>query len=199
MQWLRGRPRRRPSNYRCPAPPLALSPSLGPSLPRPGPAPDRRSTASLRRSQIRSDVTRFRYGDEQHLDEALERIFRINKARARASVRLTSGQEQPPAPAPCAAASSALAPDAASRRSAVRDRPGRRDPPQPVPDARPPPGGDDLGELHARARVRLPEPAGRAVEREQPRRRPTRPAPRRRSGSVWSLAAWASASAALRA
>lgn len=30
--------------------------------------------------QIRSDVTRYRYGDEQHLDEALERIFRINKA-----------------------------------------------------------------------------------------------------------------------
>lgn len=30
--------------------------------------------------QVRSDVTRFRYGDEQHLDEALNRIFRINKA-----------------------------------------------------------------------------------------------------------------------
>jgi len=30
--------------------------------------------------QVRSDVTRFRYGDEQHLDEALQRIFRINKA-----------------------------------------------------------------------------------------------------------------------
>jgi hypothetical protein len=30
--------------------------------------------------QVRSDVTRFRYGDEQHLDEALLRIFRINKA-----------------------------------------------------------------------------------------------------------------------
>jgi len=25
--------------------------------------------------QVRSDVTRFRYGDEQHLDEALQRIF----------------------------------------------------------------------------------------------------------------------------
>ena len=30
--------------------------------------------------QVRSDVTRFRYGDEQHLDEALARIFRINKS-----------------------------------------------------------------------------------------------------------------------
>lgn len=30
--------------------------------------------------QVRSDVTRFRYGDEQHLDEALLRIFRINKS-----------------------------------------------------------------------------------------------------------------------
>lgn len=29
--------------------------------------------------QVRSDVTRFRYGDEQHLDEALTRIFRVNK------------------------------------------------------------------------------------------------------------------------
>ena len=30
--------------------------------------------------QVRSDVTRYRYGDEQHLDEALNRIFRINKS-----------------------------------------------------------------------------------------------------------------------
>ena len=30
--------------------------------------------------QVRSDVTRYRYGDEQHLDEALLRIFRINKS-----------------------------------------------------------------------------------------------------------------------
>ncbi len=30
-------------------------------------------------TQIRKDVTRFRYGDEQHLDEALERIFTFGR------------------------------------------------------------------------------------------------------------------------
>ena len=37
-------------------------------------------------SQIRSDVTRYRYGDEQHLEEALDRIFRVAKARAGADI-----------------------------------------------------------------------------------------------------------------
>eukprot|EP00897_Mesotaenium_endlicherianum_P008142 jgi/Mesen1/7356/ME000379S06594 len=31
--------------------------------------------------QVRSDVTRYRYGDEQHLEEALKRIFRYNQAK----------------------------------------------------------------------------------------------------------------------
>lgn len=30
--------------------------------------------------QVRSDTTRYRYGDEQHLDEALKRIFRIGQS-----------------------------------------------------------------------------------------------------------------------
>ena len=30
-------------------------------------------------SQVRSDVTRYRYGDEQHLEEALKRIFRYGQ------------------------------------------------------------------------------------------------------------------------
>jgi hypothetical protein len=32
-------------------------------------------------AQVRSDVTRYRYGDEQHLDEALKRIFRLGQVR----------------------------------------------------------------------------------------------------------------------
>ena len=41
----------------------------------------RESQATPILQQVRSDVTRYRYGDEQHLDEALLRIFRINKVR----------------------------------------------------------------------------------------------------------------------
>jgi len=39
----------------------------------------RGSKATDIQNQIRSDVTRFRYGDEQHLDEALKRIFRFGR------------------------------------------------------------------------------------------------------------------------
>nr|CAB3482767.1 unnamed protein product [Digitaria exilis] len=35
----------------------------------------REKCATPIQKQVRSDVTRFRYGDEQHLDEALQRIF----------------------------------------------------------------------------------------------------------------------------
>ena len=38
---------------------------------------DRQATSILR--QVKDDVTRFRYGDEQHLDLAMERIFRIGR------------------------------------------------------------------------------------------------------------------------
>lgn len=38
---------------------------------------DRQATSILK--QVKDDVTRFRYGDEQHLDLAMERIFRIGR------------------------------------------------------------------------------------------------------------------------
>lgn len=41
----------------------------------------RESQATDIQNQLRDDVTRFRYGDEQHLDEALSRIFRFGQAK----------------------------------------------------------------------------------------------------------------------
>ncbi|KFM24933.1 Thylakoid membrane protein [Auxenochlorella protothecoides] len=48
----------------------------------------RESQATDIQKQVREDVTRFRYGDEQHLDEALVRIFKIGQPRGLAR-RLT--------------------------------------------------------------------------------------------------------------
>lgn len=42
-------------------------------------APERRSEATPTQKQIKADVTRFRYGEEVHLEEALNRIFRLNE------------------------------------------------------------------------------------------------------------------------
>eukprot|EP00244_Chara_vulgaris_P000413 TRINITY_DN1071_c1_g1_i1.p1 TRINITY_DN1071_c1_g1~~TRINITY_DN1071_c1_g1_i1.p1 ORF type:complete len:356 (-),score=21.61 TRINITY_DN1071_c1_g1_i1:173-1219(-) len=40
----------------------------------------RETQATPTLTQVREDVTRYRYGDEQHLDEALKRIFRYGQA-----------------------------------------------------------------------------------------------------------------------
>ncbi|KAJ7533065.1 hypothetical protein O6H91_13G031500 [Diphasiastrum complanatum] len=40
----------------------------------------RKSQATAILDQVRNDVTRYRYGDEQHLEEALKRIFRYGQA-----------------------------------------------------------------------------------------------------------------------
>jgi hypothetical protein len=47
--------------------------------------------------QVREDCTRFRYGDEQHLEEALDRIFKYNKPQGipkRSAPKLVGLREQ---------------------------------------------------------------------------------------------------------
>lgn len=51
-----------------------------PCFSQPGALTLRESQATDIQNQLRDDVTRFRYGDEQHLDEALSRIFRFGQA-----------------------------------------------------------------------------------------------------------------------
>lgn len=57
----------------------------------------RDSQATAIQKQVRDDVTRFRYGDEQHLEEALNRIFRVGQPGGiprRACPRLTGIREE---------------------------------------------------------------------------------------------------------
>jgi len=64
---------------------------------KPEAIPLRKTKATDIQNQIREDVTRFRYGDEQHLDLALERIFtfgRFGGIPRRASPLLTGVREE---------------------------------------------------------------------------------------------------------
>eukprot|EP00854_Cymbomonas_tetramitiformis_P009718 gene9718-11518_t len=57
----------------------------------------REAQATSIQNQIISDVTRYRYGDEQHLDEALKRVFRIGQGGGiskRQTPKLTSIREE---------------------------------------------------------------------------------------------------------
>lgn len=61
--------------------------------------------------QIREDVTRYRYGDEQHLDEALDKVFRIGRQGGiarRLCPRLVGLREEMAPAAPGAAPAYAL-------------------------------------------------------------------------------------------
>jgi hypothetical protein len=64
---------------------------------KPEAIPLRKTKATDIQNQIREDVTRFRYGDEQHLDLALERIFtfgRFGGIPRRSSPLLTGVREE---------------------------------------------------------------------------------------------------------